>query len=130
MKNLTLFLHRVYGKRTVVLIDEVDVPLQNAGRGGFHPEMLDMTQGMLHGVLKINSENLQFALVAGCLPVDWECIHPAANTVLSLEESNVLGFTVDEVQDLLKHNGLAERFKDVRDWYEGYQFGKTVIYNP
>ncbi|MBQ9009701.1 MAG: AAA family ATPase [Clostridia bacterium] len=135
LKNLTFFLRMVYGKRTVVLIDEYDVPLEKACQGGYYPQMLDLISGMLQGVLKTNSENLQFAVVTGCLRIAKESIYtglnnPAINTVMSYEESDIFGFTEDEVQELLSENGLAERMKDVKAWYDGYRFGKTVIYNP
>lgn len=135
LKNLTLFLRMVYGKRTVLLIDEYDVPLEKACQGGYSSEMADVIGGMLQSVLKTNSENLQFAVVTGCLRISGESIFErlnshAFNTVLSYGENDVIGFTWDEVQELLEENGLAGREADVRDWYEGYHFGETVIYNP
>jgi len=135
LMNLTRFLRTVYGKRTVVLIDEYDVPLEKAFHGGYYPEMINVISGMLQNVLKTNSENLQFAVVTGCLRIARESIYtglnnPEINTVMSYSESDVFGFTEDEVLELLKENGLSDRMEDVRAWYDGYIFGKTVIYNP
>ena len=135
LMNLTMFLRTVYGKRTVVLIDEYDVPLEKAYHGGYDSEMIHVISGLLQNVLKTNSENLQFAVVTGCLRIAKESIYtglnnPEINTVMSYDESDVFGFTEDEVLGLLKENGLSDRMEDVKAWYEGYIFGKTVIYNP
>ena len=135
LQNLTEYLRRMHGKRTVVLIDEYDVPLEKAYQGGYYSEMIDVISGMLQNVLKTNSENLQFAVVTGCLRIAKESIYtglnnPEINTVMSYDESDVFGFTEDEVLELLKGNGLSERMEDVKAWYDGYIFGKTVIYNP
>ena len=135
LQNLTEYLRRMHGKRTVVLIDEYDVPLEKAYQGGYYPEMIDVISGMLQNVLKTNSENLQFAVVTGCLRIAKESIYtglnnPYINTVMSNRESDVFGFTEDEVQQLLIENGLSDRMEDVKAWYDGYIFGNTVIYNP
>ncbi|MBQ9008414.1 MAG: AAA family ATPase [Clostridia bacterium] len=135
LKHLTLFLRKVYGKRTVVLIDEYDVPLEKAYQGEYYPKMINVISSLLQNVLKTNSENLQFAVVTGCLRIAKESIYtglnnPDINTVMSYQDSDVFGFTEDEVQELLKENGLVERIEDVKSWYDGYIFGKTVIYNP
>ena len=135
LMNLTLFLRKVYEKRTVVLIDEYDVPLEKAYQGGYYSEMIDVISGMLQNVLKTNSENLQFAVVTGCLRIAKESIYtglnnPYINTVMSNRESDVFGFTEDEVQQLLIENGLSDRMEDVKAWYDGYIFGNAVIYNP
>jgi len=132
---LTSFLRKAYGKRTVVLIDDYDVPLEKAYHAGYYHEMLGVIGDMFLSVFKTNSENLQFAVVTGCLRIARESIcselnNLTFNTVLSYQESDVLGFTEDEVLDLLQENGLAGRMEDVKAWYDGYIFGKTVIYNP
>lgn len=135
LNYLTLFLRKVYGKRTVVLIDEYDVPLEKAYQRDYYPEMVNVISGLLQNVLKTNSENLQFAVLTGCLRIAKESIYtglnnPEINTVMSYEESDAFGFTEEEVLELLRENGLEERMDDVKAWYDGYIFGKTVIYNP
>ena len=135
LQNLTEYLRRMHGKRTVVLIDEYDVPLEKAYQGGYYSEMIDVISGMLQNALKTNSENLQFAVVTGCLRIVKESIYtglnnPYINTVMSYDESDAFGFTENEVLELLKENGLSERMEDVKAWYDGYIFGNTVIYNP
>lgn len=135
LMNLTYYLRTFYGKRTVVLMDEYDVPLGKAYQGGYHPEMINVISGLLQNVPKTNSENLPFAVVTGCLRIARESIYtglnnPDINTVLSYQESDVIGFTEDEVRELLMENALEARMEDVKAWYDGYTFGNTVIYNP
>ena len=135
LKNLTLFLRKDSGKRVVVLIDEYDVPLEKAYQEGFYRKMVGMVGPLLQNVLKTNSENLRFAVVTGCLRIAKEGIYtglnnPDINTVLSDRMSDSVGFTEKEVQKLLADSGFPDRFEEVREWYDGYRFGGTTIYNP
>ena len=135
LQKLTAFLRRVTGKRTVVLIDEYDVPLEKAYRNGYYRQMVDVVGPMLQNVLKTNSVNLQFAVVTGCLRIAKEGIYtglnnPEINTVYTDVLSDAIGFTDSEVRHLLSDSGLEDHFQEVRDWYDGYRFGNTVMYNP
>ena len=135
LKQLTYFLRKASGKRTVVLIDEYDVPLEHAYSKGYYPEMVSVIGPLLQNVLKTNSENLQFAVITGCLRIAKEGIYtglnnPAVNTVLSHRGSDAIGFTEEEVRKLLQDSGVGDHFEQVREWYDGYRFGNTVIYNP
>lgn len=135
LKQLTYFLRKDSGKRAVVLIDEYDVPLEHAYSKGYYPKMVSVIGPLLQNALKTNSENLQFAVITGCLRIAKEGIYtglnnPAVNTVLSHRGSNAFGFTEEEVRKLLQDSGVGDHFEQVREWYDGYRFGNTVIYNP
>ena len=132
---MTEFLRKVYGRRTVVLIDEYDVPLETAYREGYYNRMVRVLGPLLQNVLKTNSINLQFAVITGCLRIAKEEIFTGLNnleinTVLSDHTSDAIGFTETEVQWLLTESGFPDHFEEVRNWYNGYLFGQTVIYNP
>ena len=135
LQYLSEYMRKATGKRAVVLIDEYDVPLENAYRNGFYKKMVNLIGPMLQNVLKTNSDNLQFAVVTGCLRIAKEGIYtglnnPEINTVNSTRGSDAIGFTEPEVKELLADSGLEDHFDEVRDWYDGYRFGKRVIYNP
>ena len=135
LKRLTEYLRKAYGKKAVVLIDEYDVPLEKAYRGGYYQKMIGILSPLLQNVLKTNSANLQFAVVTGCLRIAKESIYtglnnPEVNTVLSDSLSDIIGFTEAETEKLLADSGFPAHFAEVRDWYDGYQFGRTRIYNP
>ena len=135
LKRLTEFLRKDSGKRAVVLIDEYDVPLEKAYRNGYYRQMVNMIGPLLQNVLKTNSENLQFAVITGCLRVAKEGIYtglnnPEINTVYSDHLSDAIGFTEPEVRKLLADSGFPDHFDEVKEWYDGYRFGNTVIYNP
>jgi len=135
LKKLTEFLRKDSGKRTVVLIDEYDVPMEKAYQNGYYREMVSFLGPMLQNVLKTNSENLQFAVVTGCLRIAKEGIYtglnnPEINTVYSDRLSDAIGFTEPEVRKLLADSGFPDHYQEVKEWYDGYRFGETVIYNP
>lgn len=135
LQMLSHFLCKVHGRKTVVLLDEYDVPLEKAYRGGYYREMINVISPLLQNVLKTNSANLAFAVVTGCLRIAKESIYtglnnPEVNTVLSVGQSDVIGFTEEETRQLLADSGFGNHFEEVRDWYDGYRFGKRRIYNP
>ena len=135
LKQLTCFLRKDSGKRVVVLIDEYDVPLEKAYSNGYYQDMVNVIGPILQNVLKTNSQNLQFAVITGCLRIAKEGIYtglnnPNVNTVLSSRGSDVIGFTEEETRKLLLDSGVEEHYEQVKDWYDGYRFGDTVIYNP
>ncbi|MBQ8159419.1 MAG: AAA family ATPase [Clostridia bacterium] len=135
LQKMTEFLHRASGKKAVVLIDEYDVPLEQAYRRGYYQKMVGVIGPMLQYVLKTNSENLHFAVVTGCLRIAKEGIYtglnnPDVNTVLSHRLCDAIGFTEGEVRKLLLDSGVPEAFEKVKEWYDGYRFGDAVIYNP
>ena len=135
LRNLTEILRKATGKRAVVLIDEYDVPLEKAHQNGYYRQMVDIIGPLLQNALKTNSANLQFAVITGCLRIAKEGIYtglnnPDVSTVCSYRGSDFIGFTEGEVQQLLTNSGLPDHFDQVKEWYDGYRFGDTVIYNP
>ena len=136
LKKLSLFLRKAYGRRAVVLIDAYDVPLVQASMKGFQRQIVPFITDLLQEVLKTNTANLQFAVVTECLWIttrESTCtglIHSEINTVLSDNLSDAFGFSSEEVEALLAEYGLAGYFSQFEQWYGGYRFGGTTIYNP
>ena len=123
-----------YGKPVILLLDEYDVPLAKASSNGYYKEMLDVMKTMMSTSLKDNS-HLQFAVVTGCLKIAKESIFTGTNnfisdTIISTHLNEYFGFTDQEVKDILKDIGLQEHFKEIKEWYDGYNFGEIDIYCP
>lgn len=134
LKNLTFFLSRCYGIKPIVLIDEYDTPIQTAYAGGYYKEMVDFMKGFLGAGLKDNSY-LERAILSGILRVSKESIFSELNNVktyslLHARYGEYFGFTEPEVIYLLEKTGLKQNLSLVKDWYNGYQVGTTIIYNP
>ena len=131
---LTRMLQVYYGKPTILLIDEYDVPVSKANENGYYREMLDMIRSMLSVALKDNT-SLKFAVVTGCLRITKESIFTGLNnfttdTISDRRYDEYFGFTEEEVKKLLQDTGLEERFELVQKWYDGYHFGDMDIYCP
>ncbi|MDR1859469.1 MAG: ATP-binding protein [Bacteroidales bacterium] len=127
-------LYAHYGKRVVILIDEYDVPLESSFTGGFYRQMLELVRSMFSSSLK-DSNSLAFAVMTGCLRISKESIFTGLNnpkmvSILSAEYSEHFGFTQQEVDDMLQYYGLESKREETKDWYDGYLFGKTEVYNP
>lgn len=123
-----------YGKPVILLLDEYDVPLAKASSNGYYKEMLDVMKTMMSTSLKDNS-HLQFAVVTGCLKIAKESIFTGTNnfisdTIIATHLNEYFGFTDQEVKDILKDIGLQEHFKEIKEWYDGYNFGKIDVYCP
>ena len=134
LKFLSKCLYQATGKKTVLLIDEYDVPLENAYFRGFYGEMVDFIRSLFESALKTN-EHLQFAVITGCLRISRESIFTGLNhlkiiSVLDKNYSEHFGFTETEVKKLMEYYGAGSRFDTMRDWYDGYTFGNTEVYNP
>ena len=134
LKFLSDCLYEAYGKKVIVLIDEYDVPLQNAQMCGFYDQMVQFIRAVFESVLKTN-DSLEFGVLTGCLRVSKESIFTGLNNmdVYSVTVnacSEYFGFTETEVQEILEEYGLKDCFAEIRDWYDGYLFGETEIYNP
>ena len=134
LKELSAFLELHHQKKTVILLDEYDVPLENAWQEGFYPEMISFIRSLFESALKTN-DALEFAVVTGCLRISRESIFTGMNNlnIISIRSgsfSEGFGFTEDEVMQLLEDYGLAEKAGEVRAWYDGYLFGNEEIYNP
>ena len=134
LKNLSMLLHKHYGKQVILLIDEYDVPLDKAFQYGYYDEMVSLIRSLFGNVLKTNP-NLYFAVLTGCLRIAKESIFTGLNNfkVLSLLDARFdeqFGFTDDEVKMLLEDYGLSSHFMETKEWYDGYHFGKADVYCP
>ncbi len=127
-------LYSVYEKNVIILIDEYDVPLECAYFNGFYDEMVNLIRSAFESALKTN-DSLEFGILTGCLRVSRESIftglnNPKINSITTLDYSEYFGFTEPEVRKIVEDYNISERFDDIKDWYDGYLFGKTEIYNP
>ncbi len=134
LKTLTRLLHKHYQKKTIVLIDEYDVPLAKANERGYYREMVDTIRSMFHEALKTNPD-LQFAVMTGCLRIAKESIFTGLNnlkvfTMLDDRFDEQFGFTDAEVRQMLADYGLSESYGKTKEWYDGYRVGRTEVYNP
>lgn len=120
--------------KTIILIDEYDVPLDKAYQSGFYQEMTVLIRNLFNNALKTN-DSLLFAVLTGCLRISKESIFTGLNNlnVMTIADeyfSDCFGFTDDEVKGLLEYYGLENSWKTVREWYDGYRFGSSSIYCP
>lgn len=134
LKNLSELLYKHYEQKTIVLIDEYDVPLDKAFQNGYYREMVLLIRGLLGETLKTN-EFLQFAVLTGCLRVSKESIFTGLNNFKILSITDVrfdeqFGFTESEVKTLLKAYHLGSHLPEMKEWYDGYHFGDADIYCP
>ena len=134
LKTLSELLYKHYDKKTIILIDEYDVPLDKAFQYGYYKEMVTFIRGLLGDVLKTN-DALEFAVLTGCLRVSKESIFTGLNNfkILSITDTRFdeqFGFTDREVKDLLSYYNVEDKFKETKEWYDGYRFGNTDIYCP
>lgn len=131
---LTRLLRKHYKRKVIVLIDEYDAPIHAAHNKGYYKEMIDFMRSLLTAVLKDNSY-LERAVLTGILRAAKEGIFSGLNnlrvcTLLDEKFSDKFGFTVSEVDSLLRATGLIKKATTIKDWYNGYRCGKTTIYNP
>lgn len=134
LKTLSELLNKYYDQKTVILIDEYDVPLDKAFQHGYYKEMVSLIRGIFGQALKTN-DFLQFAVLTGCLRVSKESIFTGLNNfkVLSITDARFdeqFGFTDGEVKKLLKMYHLEEHMKETKEWYDGYHFGDVDVYCP
>ena len=127
-------LSKVYNKNVIILIDEYDVPLENAYFNGFYDKMINLIRSALESALKTNS-SLEFAVMTGCLRISKESIFTGLNnlkvySIRSKQFSQYFGFTQNEVAMLAKYYNVEEKLPIIKKWYDGYLFGATEIYNP
>ncbi|WP_202108295.1 AAA family ATPase [Succinivibrio dextrinosolvens] len=132
--NLTYLLNKIYKKKCIVIVDEYDVPLQKATVENYYKEMLDVVRGMFEKVFKTN-DYLEKGLVTGCLRISHESIFTGINnfsiyTVNDEGYNRFIGFTHDEVVELLKKQKLSSKEKNVMKWYNGYNFSGAKMLCP
>ena len=134
LQTLSELLYKHFSQKTVILIDEYDVPLDKAFQHGYYREMVALIRAMFGRALKTN-EALAFAVLTGCLRVSKESIFTGLNNfkILSITDSRFdeqFGFTDKEVQKLLADYHLEARFSETKEWYDGYRFGNVDVYCP
>ena len=134
LQTLSELLSIHYHKKTVILIDEYDVPLDKAFQHGYYKDMVSLIRMMFGKALKSN-DALAFAVLTGCLRVSKESIFTGLNNfkILSITDTRFdeqFGFTDREVRKLLSDYHLENRFAEVKDWYDGYRFGNADVYCP
>lgn len=134
LRFLSDCLCQVYGEKVIILIDEYDVPLENAYYCGFYNKMSDFIRSLFESALKTNP-NLEFAVVTGCLRISKESIFTGLNnlnviSILSSQYGEYFGFLQEEVDVMLEAYGLMGRRDTVKQWYNGYLFGTYNVYNP
>ena len=131
---LSRLLASAYNKNVIILIDEYDVPLENAFYQGFYTDMVNLIRSVFESALKTNP-SLDRAFLTGCLRVSKESIFTGLNnldifTIISPMFTDSFGFTPDEITDILKYYKLEDKANEIKDWYDGYLFSDTQIYNP
>lgn len=134
LKFLSKCLKTYHQKNAIILIDEYDVPLENAYFGNFYDEMVTFIRSLFESALKTN-DSLEFAVITGCLRITKESIFTGLNnlkihSVLDHEYAEFFGFTHDEVDSLLEDYQMSEKKSEVRQWYDGYRFGSVEVFNP
>ena len=134
LKALTKYLYEYYGKKAVVLIDEYDTPIIQAYQEGYYKQAISFFKKFYGDAMKDN-EYLQFGIMTGILRIAKEGIFSGlnnlkVNNIFSEKYSEYYGLTENEVIQAVKYYGLEYEMEDVREWYDGYQFGETEIYNP
>ena len=134
LKNLLRYLYEYYNKKVVVLIDEYDTPIVSGYNNGYKKEVLDLYRSLYSTVLKSNT-HLQFSVMTGILRIAKEGIFSGLNNlqvynIFEEKFSEYYGLTEEEVLEGLKYYNLEYEINDVKEWYDGYQFGNKEVYNP
>ena len=134
LKILSELLEKHYGTKVVLLIDEYDVPLAKAFENGYYDQMIFLIRSLLEQALKTN-DSLKFAVMTGCMRISKESIFTGLNNlkVLSITDERYdeyFGFTDTEVREMLKYYEIEDHYEEVKNWYDGYQFGSVELYCP
>ncbi len=134
LRFLSQCLEKYYGKKTIILIDEYDVPLENAFFRGFYNEMIDFIRSLFESSLKTNA-SLEFAVITGCLRISKESIFTGLNnlkiiSILDERYDEYFGFTCDEIKKICKDYSMENKYETIKEWYNGYIFGYANVYNP
>ncbi|MDD6353337.1 MAG: AAA family ATPase [Lachnospiraceae bacterium] len=134
LQLLSLLLHKHYGRECIIIIDEYDTPIQQGHTCNFYPEIVNFMRNFFSGGLKDNP-HLAFGLLTGILRVAKESIFSGMNnlktySILDDGYSSYFGFTEKEVKDMLRYYGKDDKYNELSEWYDGYRFGNTEIFNP
>lgn len=134
LQLLSLLLHKHYGRECIIIIDEHDTPIQQGHTCNFYPEIVNFMRNFFSGGLKDNP-HLAFGFLTGILRVAKESIFSGMNnlktySILDDGYSSYFGFTEKEVKDMLRYYGKDDKYNELSEWYDGYRFGNTEIFNP
>ena len=134
LKLLSDCLYTHFNEEVIILIDEYDVPLRYAHQYGYYDDMLDFIRPLFSSALKTN-DYLFKGIMTGCLRIAKESVFTGLNnfrtdSILSYDDEVYFGFTEEEVKSILDEYNMPEKFKDIKDWYDGYIFGDKEVYNP
>lgn len=134
LQTLTLLLHKHFGIAPIIIIDEYDTPIQQGHNSGFYDTVINFMRNLFSGGLKDNP-HLSYGFLTGILRVAKESIFSGlnnlkVNSILDERYSEYFGFTSAEVREMAKYYGKLNKYLELRDWYDGYRFGNTEIYNP
>lgn len=132
--ELSRMLNKHYGQSAVIIIDEYDTPIQQGYTAGYYEQIVGFMRNLLSGAFKDNS-NLSYGFLTGILRVAKESIFSGLNnltihSILDEKYSEYFGFTADEVKEMTEYYGVADKYDDICEWYDGYRFGNKDIFNP
>lgn len=132
--NLSRMLHKHYGIAPIIIVDEYDIPIQQGYMKGYYEEVILFMRNLFSGGFKDN-KHLSYGFLTGILRVSKESIFSglnnlAINSVLDNKYSSYFGFTAEEIHDMTKYYGVEDKYEEICQWYDGYRFGKTEIFNP
>ncbi len=132
--NLSRMLHKHYGIAPIIIVDEYDIPIQQGYMKGYYEEVILFMRNLFSGGFKDN-KHLSYGFLTGILRVSKESIFSglnnlAINSVLDNKYSSYFGFTTEEIHDMTKYYGVEDKYEEICQWYNGYRFGKTEIFNP
>ena len=134
LERLSKMLTSHYGKAPIIIIDEYDTPIQEGYAKDFYEEIIGFMRNFFSGAFKDN-KNLSYGFLTGILRMAQESIFSGlnnltVNSVMDEEYDRYFGFTEDEVEQMLDYYGVSEKEAELKEWYDGYLFGKEEIYNP
>lgn len=134
LQLLSCCLRKHFGQKTIILIDEYDVPLDKAYEAGYYDAMVDFIRSLFGQALKTN-DSLYFAVLTGCLRISKESIFTGLNnfkvyTVKDVQYNEYFGFSDMEVKKMLEYYGFVEKYDAIKEWYDGYHFGRLEVYCP
>ena len=134
LRTLTLLLHKHYEVAPIVIIDEYDTPIQQGHVNGFYDTVIGFMRNLFSGGLKDNP-HLSYGFLTGILRVAKESIFSGLNnlkinSILDERYSEYFGFTSDEVREMAEYYSASDKYQELCDWYDGYRFGNTEIFNP
>ncbi|MFQ6881867.1 AAA family ATPase [Clostridium sp.] len=134
LKFLSDCLNKYHNEKVIILIDEYDVPLENAFFEGFYKEMISFIRSLFESALKTNS-SLEFSVITGCLRISKEIIFTGLNnlkiiSILDDRYAEHFGFIDDEVIKICEDYNIQQKYETIKQWFNGYIFGETNVYNP